>query len=118
MNKVYFCYSGDDYGIYVAHKSRKKAKEIASSSSVFDFMANPQIEIKGRVVKRYDYREEKEYIAEIDKEGILSTQEIVDLGIAWWECSECGDDDLEIIDNGENYNCLSCGHSDEVPYYK
>lgn len=117
MNKVYFFYNKEGYGVYAAHESFEKAKNIALTSPVFDFLENPFIDIKGNLVKRYDHRDEKEYIVKTNTEGILSTQEIVDLGIAWWQCSNCGTDDLEIVDSGENYNCLSCGHSDEVPYY-
>jgi hypothetical protein len=117
MNKVYFFYNEEGAGKYVAHKSFKEAKEIALLSPVFDMLENPFVDIRGNLVKRYDYRDKKEYIVKTNTEGMLSTQEIVDLGIAWWQCSECGTDDLEIVDSGENYNCLSCGHSDEVPYY-
>jgi hypothetical protein len=117
MNKVYFFYNEEDVGKYVGHKSFKKAKEIALLSPVFDMLENPFVDIRGKLVKRYDYRDKKEYIVKTSTEGMLSTQEIVDLGIAWWQCSKCGDDNLEIVDNGENYNCLSCGHSDEVPYH-
>lgn len=116
-NTVYFFCGDEGYGLYVAEENFDKAKEIAIYSPELDYVDYPHELIEGKVVKRYNHRIEEEYIVKNNITGILSTQDAVDLGIAWFECTECGYDNLKIVDNGENYKCLNCGWNGQVSYY-
>jgi hypothetical protein len=117
MNKVYFFYDEEGYGRYVAHKTFKEAKDIALMCPTFDMLDNPFIDIRGNLVKKVNHKTEEEYIVKTEKYfGLLDVEELNELGLLWWQCPECGDDDFEIIDGGENYKC-ACGYCGQTPYY-
>jgi hypothetical protein len=113
MNKAYFFTekSGDYGGVYVAAKTWKEARNIAISDKLIsDHVDNPIIEVEGHLC-----RKNKQPI-KTEIEGILSMQQICDLGLAWWECEKCGYSNFEIIDCDQNFKCKDCGFIDNVPY--
>jgi hypothetical protein len=78
---------------------------------IYENAENILTDVKGNVCKGWD---NKGIYTEFS--GILTTQQICDVGLAWWECEECGGNDFEIIDNDQKYKCRDCGLVDSVPY--
>jgi hypothetical protein len=113
MNKVYFFIdeSGDHGGIYVAARTLKEGKKFALSSDILDLMMlwNPYIELNGHMERK----EGKPIFTEY--EGELNIKQINELGLAWWDCDECGAGNFSIINEFE-YKCNECGYSSKVPY--
>lgn len=109
MNKVYFFYvNKGDGGQYVAGKDHKTAKNFAIGM-FHDQCDNPFIELKGNMMKR----DGKPLMTEFN--GVLNIQNIYDLGLTWFWCTECDSDDFEFIDEYE-FKCKSCGLIQEIPY--
>ncbi len=106
-NKVY-CAEGDpDYGCaYIAAKSSKDAKYIAMGLWVAETVYNPFIDL--RILRCWS-------VKETDYEGELNIDQINELGLTWWACDKCDNEDFEIID-GEHYKCKNCGNIGEIPY--
>ena len=106
-NRVY-CAEGDpDYGCtYIAAKNAKVAKQIALGCDVAEHLDNPFIEL--RVTRCWS-------IKETEFEGELDIEQINQLGLTWWDCPECQNEDFEIIDD-YHYRCKNCGKTDEIPY--
>lgn len=38
-----------------------------------------------------------------------------ELGLTWWECSNCQKEEFEILDTF-TYKCKKCGNTAEIPY--
>lgn len=49
-------------------------------------------------------------------EGILDIKRVVYLGLAWWDCEECGKANFEIYNDELHYRCKDCGYETEIPY--
>lgn len=121
MNKVYFFQekSGDYGGVYVAASSWKAARNIAITDELIcDHVDNPITDVAGHICREAYFGKgkgkRKLYLTEF--EGILSIQQICDLGLAWWECEECGRSNFEILNDEQNFKCRDCGLEDNVPY--
>jgi len=113
MNKVYFFSEvSEEYGgVHVAAQSWKAAREIALTDELIsEHIDNPITDVKGSLCRH----DKKPITTEI--EGKLTTQQICDLGLAWWDCEECGDDNFEIFNHESEYRCRSCGFVENVPY--
>ena len=106
-NKVY-CAEGDpDYGCqYIAARTAKDAKQIALGCDVAEHVENPFIDL--RVTRCWS-------VKETDFEGELDIDQINQLGLSWWDCPECQNEDFDII-NGYQYKCKNCGYEGEIPY--
>ena len=50
-----------------------------------------------------------------DYEGELNIYQIDELGLSWWWCPECNNEDFEILDN-YTYKCKKCGNIEKIPY--
>lgn len=106
-NKVYFAEGDPDYGgMYIAAKNGKEAKLIAMGSWVAEHLNNPYIELK---VARIWFVEGTDY------EGELNIFQINELGLTWWACEDCDQDDFEII-NAQEYKCKNCEEVHKIPY--
>lgn len=107
MNRVYFAQGDEDYGgIYIAAKNGKEAKLVALSTWVAETVYNPFIELRIRrcwSVKGTNY------------EGELDIYQINELGLSWWSCTNCDNDEFETIDN-KHYKCKKCNYEGEIPY--
>jgi hypothetical protein len=120
INKVYFFSekSGDYGGVYVAALNWKTARNIAITDPlILDHADNLITDVEGHICHEPYFskgKQRKQYLTEF--EGILSIQQICDVGVAWWECEECGGENLEIIDDGQKFKCRDCGFIDNVPY--
>lgn len=105
MNKVY-CIEGDpDYGcIYIAAKNGKTAKNIGQKTWVAE------------TIDRYiDLRVKRCWGVETKYEGELNIRQINELGLAWWCCEHCKNEEFEIIDK-YTYRCMKCGKTGGIPY--
>jgi hypothetical protein len=114
VNKVYFFRekSGEFGGVYVAAETWKKARNIAITEELIsEYADNVITDIEGHLCRNNN---KKPIITEI--EGILNVQQICDLGLAWWDCEECGDDDFEILNYESEFKCRKCGFIDDIPY--
>lgn len=106
-NKVYSVEGDPDYGCaYIAAKTSKEAKQIALGCDVAQMLDNPYIEL--RVLRCWQ-------VKGTDYEGELNIYQINELGLAWWWCPECNNEDFEIIDT-YIYKCKKCGNIGEIPY--
>lgn len=123
-NKVYFFHpKGIMNGYYFAAKNFKKAKGMALKTELTEWSDNPFIDIRGNIVKRY-YKDgeyiENGYIIETNYEGKLNVKQEGELGILWFQCPECGDDDFSFSEfTGGDYmamKCNQCGYESDVPY--
>lgn len=106
-NRVYFAEGDPDYGcVYIAAKTSKEAKNIALGTWVAETVYNPFIEM--RVCRIWS-------VKETDYRGELTIEQINELGITWWDCSNCYGEDFEILDT-HHYKCKKCGAENEIPY--
>lgn len=48
-------------------------------------------------------------------EGQLNIQQINEIGLAWWCCEHCENEEFEIIDK-YTYRCMKCGKTGKIPY--
>lgn len=104
-NRVYTATADEDYGcIYIAAKSVKEAKQIALTTWIAETMEN-YIDLKVKWQKGI----------ETDYEGELNIKQINELGLTWWACPECDQEEFEIIDD-ENYKCKKCGNINKIPW--
>ncbi len=105
MNKVY-CIEGDpDYGcIYVAAKNGKCARNFGQGTWV-----------AGTVDRYIDLKVKRCWGVETKYEGELNIQQINELGLAWWCCEHCENEEFEILDI-DSYRCMKCGHIGNIPY--
>lgn len=119
-NKVYFCNEEDvDFGYYIAADNEEKAIDIFYNSRLFDRSLPKELIETFSQRKHYTSGEwdGTGKVVTTDCEGILSVKQLGDLGLLWFQCAMCGDDDFEFVDGVENYRCKKCGHTDQVPYY-
>lgn len=106
-NKVYTAEGDPDYGCtYIAAKNSKEAKQIALGCDVAQMLDNPYIEL--RVLRCWQ-------VEGTDYEGELNIYQINELGLSWWWCPECNNEDFEILDN-YTYKCKKCGNIEKIPY--
>lgn len=82
----------------------KEAKKIALTTWIAETMEN-YIDLKVRWQKGI----------ETDYEGELNIKQINELGLTWWACAECDQEEFEIIDD-ENYKCKKCGNINKIPW--
>lgn len=115
MNKVYFFIglSKESKSIYIAASNWKDAKNIATSVLTDGDINNPIIKIKGELCYKYLPRYKRPIVTELL--GVLTTQQVCDLGLSWWNCDECSGRVFEIFDHESKCRCLSCGFIDEIP---
>ena len=68
-----------------------------------------QERVKTRKEKEFDklFLKKTEYLANI--------YQINELGLSWWWCPECNNEDFEILDN-YTYKCKKCGNIEKIPY--
>jgi hypothetical protein len=113
MNKVYFFSSDDDFGgVYVAEENFKQAKAIAITHEIIsDHCENPFVDARGHQCKTNG----KQPILSM-KKGILDIQEIINCGVAWWDCDECGSSHMTVLEGEEKYVCEDCAFEGEIPY--
>lgn len=105
-NKVYFFTSRyHDGGFYIAAKTWKEARRHATCHELADDVES-FIDYKGHVLQKGKLTTEHH--------GVLNLNQMQEIGLLWFECSECGSDQLK-FPNDEKYVC-KCGHEDEVPY--
>ena len=120
MNKVYFFSekSGDYGGVYVVAPNWKAARNIAITDEIIsEHVDNPITDVTGRLCREPYFNKTKQSKRFLTKfEGILSIQQICDIGFAWWECDECGGKDFEIFDSGSKFRCKRCGYEANVSY--
>lgn len=105
-NKVYYATADEDYGgIYIAAENIKEAKRIALKSEIIsDHLENYiDLQIHWRKGINTQY------------EGELNIEQINELGLTWWECSNCQKEEFEILDTF-TYKCKKCGNTAEIPY--
>lgn len=123
-NKIYFFHPPNNMtGYNFAAENFKEARRMALDSELAEWCDNPFVDIRGNIVKRY-YKEgeyvENGYIVYTEYEGKLNVKQQAELGILWFECPECGDDDFDFNDyRGDDYmymKCNQCGYEGEVPY--
>jgi hypothetical protein len=112
MNKVYFFSDkhGQGGGIHIAASTWKAARNFALHNEITEFMDEPFIDLKGSTCRKGSAPITTEL------EGVLTVQQTVDLGLAWWNCEQCGDDDFEIFPGEQEYKCRVCGALDGIPY--
>ena len=116
-NKIYFFKVKELCGgVYVAARSWKEARKIARKNEMVSEYIEEFIDIEGRLERFYGKP------VFIDYEGVLSIEQIIDIGIAWWECSECDSRDIQLVKGNDKnvpedeYKCNECGHIGYVPY--
>ena len=106
-NKVYFAQGDEDYGgIYIAAKTGKVAKMIAMGTWVADHLENPFIQL--RVTRCWS-------VKETEYDGELDIAQINELGLTWWSCPKCDNEEFTIISDYE-YQCKNCKHIEAIPY--
>lgn len=105
MNKIYFANVYDLGGAYIAAPNIKEAKKIAYSCDVICNEIENYIDLRIHWVKNKI----------TDYEGELNIKQINELGLTWWGCPNCDEEDFEIIDEF-NYRCKKCNQEYEIPY--
>lgn len=107
-NKVYTAEGDPDYGcVYIAAPNGKEARKYAMGTWVAEHLDNPYIEM--RVLRCWS-------VKETDYEtGELSIFQINELGLTWWSCDMCDNENFEILDT-HTYKCNMCGNEGEIPY--
>lgn len=106
-NKVYSAVGDEDYGcIFIAAKNGKEAKQMAMHLWVAETVENPYIEL--RVTRCWS-------VKETDFEGELDIYQINQLGLTWWDCPNCGNEEIEILDD-YHYMCKNCREENKIPY--
>lgn len=120
MNNVYFvyCVSDENVGRYVATNNKGIAIDTFKDNNCLDCNWLGE-SVSAKLTRDHypngEYNEEGVVFA-TEYEGVLDVEQIYEVGIIWFQCDNCGDDDFKFIDNGENYKCKACGHADRVPY--
>ncbi len=105
-NRVYFAISDEDMGgTYIAAPNIKIAKSIARSCDIIlnhmeDFLDLDIHWCRG---------------IETDYEGELDVFQINELGLSWWVCPNCDEEEFEILSE-EICKCKKCGEEFEIPY--
>ncbi len=106
MNRVYFAEVDPDYGgVFIAAKNGKEARKIAEGTWVAE-QAETYIDL--RITRCWS-------VKETNYEGELDIYKINELGLAWWACGNCDNEDFEIL-NREEYRCKNCGEVQLIPY--
>jgi Zn finger protein HypA/HybF involved in hydrogenase expression len=107
-NKVYFAEGDPDYGCtYIAARTSKEAKQIALGCEVAQLIDNPYINLR---IKRCWQVEGTNYKGELD------IYQINELGLAWWWCPNCENENFEMLDD-QTYKCKKCGETNKIPLY-
>lgn len=107
--KVYQFTVGDgDRGyIFIGAKTWKQARGFAVTSWLGEYAEN-FIDYKGNLAKG----------RKTSHLGVLNLKQTQEADMLWFECGECGSDNL-LIEDGEyveKYTCNDCGHVGSVPY--
>ncbi len=109
MNKVYFFIVDEDYGgVYVAAKNWKEARKYSMQDELISEYMEEFIDLRGSIVKPKVFT---------TLEGVLSIEQTIKLGLAWWDCENdsCIGGEIEFVDE-LNYRCSGCGEINKIPY--
>lgn len=87
-------------------ENSKEAKQIALGTWVTGCLDNPFIEL--RVTRCWNVKGTDYY-------GELDIKQINELKLSWWSCTNCDNEEFEIVDN-EHYKCKNCNYEGEIPY--
>lgn len=110
-----YCAEGDpDYGCqYVAALTSKEAKQLAMGCDITGHLDNPYIELRVTLCRSVKQEKIDKYIK---GKGLLNIFDINNVGLTWWDCPECENEEFEILDDGYHYRCKNCNKEFEIPY--
>ena len=98
---------------YISALTSKEAKQIALyKTDLPEQLENPFIELRVTRCWNVDREKIEKYIKE---KIVLDIYEINNLGLSWWSCPECDNEDFNIIDD-YTYKCNNCKNEFEIPY--